>query len=159
MPCASPPIIYSATAALKKDSITIRNRESVHQLGFSMKSMRAMFDCLGRFWGIFRRDPSVPKVQPVTSCNLSVFLHQFGVYSSLGCYQMMTSLANWCARFLARFKELWIKGRFTLRWRRPPVGQECLAKTWLYEANGGCAGEELKAIKYFYWVGLLQRRS
>jgi hypothetical protein len=42
------------------------------------------------------------------------------------------------------------KGRFTLRWRRPPVGQECLAKTWLYEANGGCAGEELKAIKYFY---------
>jgi hypothetical protein len=21
-----------------------------------------------------------------------------------------------------------------------------LAKTWLYEANGGCAGEELKAI-------------
>ena len=41
------------------------------------------------------------------------------------------------------------KGRFTLRWRRPPVGQECLAKTWLYEANGGCAGEELKAIKYF----------
>jgi hypothetical protein len=24
-----------------------------------------------------------------------------------------------------------------------------LAKTWLYEANGGCAGEELKAIKYF----------
>ena len=41
------------------------------------------------------------------------------------------------------------KGRFTLRWRRPPVGQECLAKTWLYEANGGCAGEELNAIKYF----------
>ena len=41
------------------------------------------------------------------------------------------------------------QGRFTLRWRRPPVGQECLAKTWLYEANGGCAGEELKAIKYF----------
>jgi hypothetical protein len=41
-----------------------------------------------------------------------------------------------------------IKGRFTLRWRRPPVGQECLAKTWLYKANGGCAGEELKAIKY-----------
>jgi hypothetical protein len=36
------------------------------------------------------------------------------------------------------------------------VGQECLAKTWLYEANGGCAGEELKAIKYFYWVGLLR---
>jgi hypothetical protein len=32
-----------------------------------------------------------------------------------------------------------------------PVGQECLAKTWLYdEANGGCAGEELKARKYFY---------
>jgi hypothetical protein len=25
-----------------------------------------------------------------------------------------------------------------------------LAKTWLYKANGGCAGEELKAIKYFY---------
>ena len=24
-----------------------------------------------------------------------------------------------------------------------------LAKTWLYVANGGCAGEELKAIKYF----------
>ena len=23
------------------------------------------------------------------------------------------------------------KGRFTLRWRRPPVGQEFLAKTWL----------------------------
>ena len=42
------------------------------------------------------------------------------------------------------------EGRFTLRWRRPVVGQECLAKTWLYEANGGCAGEELKAIKYFY---------
>ena len=42
------------------------------------------------------------------------------------------------------------EGRFTLRWRRPPVGQECLAKTWLYEANGGCAGEELNAIKYFY---------
>ena len=41
------------------------------------------------------------------------------------------------------------KGRFTLWWRRPPVGQECLAKTWLYEADGGCAGEELKAIKYF----------
>ena len=31
----------------------------------------------------------------------------------------------------------------------PPVGQECLAKTWLYKANGGCAGEEFKAIKYF----------
>jgi hypothetical protein len=31
-----------------------------------------------------------------------------------------------------------------------------LAKTWLYEANGGCAGEELKAIKYFYRVGLLR---
>ena len=46
------------------------------------------------------------------------------------------------------------KGRFTLRWRRPLVGQECLAKTWLFEANGGCAGEELKAIKYFLnWVG------
>jgi len=44
----------------------------------------------------------------------------------------------------------WSKGQFTLRWRRPPVGQECLAKTWIYEANGGCAGEELKAIKYFY---------
>jgi hypothetical protein len=42
------------------------------------------------------------------------------------------------------------KGWFTLRWRRPPVGQECLAKTWLYKANDGCAGEELKAIKYFY---------
>jgi hypothetical protein len=42
---------------------------------------------------------------------------------------------------------------------RDPVGQECLAKTWLYEANGGYAGEELKAIKYFYWVGLLRRRS
>jgi hypothetical protein len=25
-----------------------------------------------------------------------------------------------------------------------------LAKTWFYEANGGCAGEELKAIKYFF---------
>jgi hypothetical protein len=25
-----------------------------------------------------------------------------------------------------------------------------MAKTWLYEANGECAGEELKAIKYFY---------
>ena len=41
------------------------------------------------------------------------------------------------------------KGRFTLRWRRPPLDQECLAKTWLYEAKGGCAKEELKAIKYF----------
>ena len=40
------------------------------------------------------------------------------------------------------------KGRFTLWWRRPPVGQECLAKTWLYEANGGCAGEE-KGNKIF----------
>ena len=37
-----------------------------------------------------------------------------------------------------------VKGRFTQRWRRPPVGQECLAKTWLYEANGGCAGEKLR---------------
>jgi hypothetical protein len=43
-----------------------------------------------------------------------------------------------------------VRAGFTLRWRRPPVGQECLAKTWLYEANGGCAGEELKEIKYFY---------
>ena len=24
----------------------------------------------------------------------------------------------------------WVEGRFTLRWRGPPVGQECLAKTW-----------------------------
>ena len=40
------------------------------------------------------------------------------------------------------------KGRFTLRRRRPGVGQECLAKTWIFEANGGCAGEGLKAIKY-----------
>jgi hypothetical protein len=24
-----------------------------------------------------------------------------------------------------------------------------LAKIWLYEANGGCVGEELKALKYF----------
>ena len=36
---------------------------------------------------------------------------------------------------------------------KAPVGQECLAKTWLYEANGGCAGEELKAIKYFIELG------
>jgi hypothetical protein len=27
------------------------------------------------------------------------------------------------------------------------LGQDNL---WLFEANGGCAGEELKAIKYFY---------
>jgi hypothetical protein len=54
------------------------------------------------------------------------------------------------------FGVTYTKGRFTLRWRRPPVGQECLANTWLYEANGGCAGEELKAIKYFYCVGLLR---
>jgi len=60
--------------------------------------------------------------------------------------------ALWC-RFVGSSK---LKGRFTLRWWRLPVGQECLAKTWLYEANGGCAGEELKVIKYFYWVGLLR---
>jgi hypothetical protein len=28
-----------------------------------------------------------------------------------------------------------------------------LAKTWLYEVNGGCAGEELKAIKYSIELG------
>jgi hypothetical protein len=38
-----------------------------------------------------------------------------------------------------------------------------LAKTWLYEANGGCAGEELKAIKYFFkelgFSGLLRPKK
>jgi hypothetical protein len=33
-----------------------------------------------------------------------------------------------------------------------------LAKTWLYEANGGCVGEELKAIKYFYKILVLAIR-
>jgi hypothetical protein len=29
------------------------------------------------------------------------------------------------------------------------LGQD-MVMTWLYEANGGSAGEELKAVKYFY---------
>jgi hypothetical protein len=34
-----------------------------------------------------------------------------------------------------------------------------LAKTWLYKANGGCAGEELKAIKYEAGEAQLQNVS
>ena len=42
------------------------------------------------------------------------------------------------------------KGRFTLWWRRPPVGQECLAKTWLYKANGGyMCRRKIKGYKIF----------
>jgi hypothetical protein len=48
--------------------------------------------------------------------------------------------SHFCNEMLSWVVESWMKnhfvsdtkGRITLRWRRPPVGQECLAKTWLY---------------------------
>ena len=72
------------------------------------------------------------------------------ILCGMGAREGVAMKAWWDRHWHGLQKNTTTKGRFTLRWRRPPVGQECLVKTWLYEANGGCAGEELKAIKYFF---------
>ena len=74
----------------------------------------------------------------ITSLHVSHIIHFFSLLSPLLQHPMITNRMQHS-----------LKGRFTLRWRRPQVGQECLVNTWLYEASGGSAGEELKAIKYF----------
>jgi hypothetical protein len=74
------------------------------------------------------------KNRKTTTCNLV----GLGKHKDFICPEISPDANSFASPIYTRSSKLSkfclnVKGRFALRWRRPMVGQECLAKTWLYE--------------------------